>query len=104
MQFALICFGISILAVLDLRSRRHARLSPRKQLYNRLVQARHEGTLGKPRLKTFRGEWYVIGCGRRYLVTTKAEGYRLMAKMRREMNKTLEALPAKERKKHIIVL
>jgi len=104
LQFIVICLCLIVLSLVDYRSIKRGRLSPRKWLYLRLKQAGHEGTLGPPRLKMIRGDWYVLGCGRRFLVSTKAEGYRLMARMRREMNKTLETLPAEERKKHLVLL
>jgi len=103
-QFGLICLCITALAVIDLLSKRKEILSPRQELFNHLKKAGIEGTLGPPRLKTFYNEMYVIGCGRRILVGTRHEGYRLMARMKREMSKTLETLPAAERKNHLVLL
>ena len=93
LEFGLILLCSTVLAVFDLLSGPKKRLSPRKWLLNRLTRAGREGTLGPPRLKTFCGELYVVGCGRRYPVRTKNEGFQLMARMKHEMDKTLEALP-----------
>jgi len=104
LEFAFIVLCIVALAAFDLLAGPKERLSFRALLLDRLTRAGREGTLGPPRFKTYCGELYVIGCGRRYLVRTRDEGYRLIARMKREMEKTLEARPPAERNRPIVLL
>ena len=104
LEFSLIVLCITLLAVFDFLSGPKKRFSVRKWLLNRLARASREGTFGPPRLKKYCEELYVVGCGQRHLVRTKNDGYQLMARMKREMDKALDTLPPSERNRSIVLL
>ena len=91
LNFNLIVLCILAFALYDLAARPRKRLSPIERLILHLRKAARIGAFGPLRIRTHRGQIHVVGYGQRSRVNNRAEGQRLITKMKRQVDGMLGA-------------
>jgi len=85
---------IAAFAVIDYLRSTGKRPSTTRMIRKLIERAAWEGLLGPPRIRKDYGRLYVVGYGQRHPIRTRAQGQRLAARMKEQIEDALKTLPS----------